>query len=87
MTPFTVYSSQYGRGLGGILSGLSRVAIPLILPMLKSVGRSLLLKGAEALTPAPNPVINRPRRGIKRMRAASSVPVRDKKRYKQDILA
>lgn len=62
-----VYRGQYGRGLGGVLAGIARTAVPFILPTLKAVGRSLLLKGAAALDDSTSePPKARPLKRLKR---------------------
>ena len=43
------YASQYGHGLGNVLGGLVRSAIPLVAPLVKSAGKELLLKGAKTV--------------------------------------
>ena len=44
------YSSQYGAGLGNILGGLLRAAVPLFAPMVKSGAHRLLDHGLNTLT-------------------------------------
>ena len=46
---FRGYQSQYGRGLGNVLSGLLRAAVPIVAPAIKNIGRSLLSAGANRL--------------------------------------
>ena len=68
------YSSQYGAGLGNILGGLLRAAVPLFAPMVKSGAHRLLDHGLNTLTtritgqaPAPPRKNPRPRkRPVKR---------------------
>lgn len=43
------YASQYGHGLGNVLGGIIRSAIPFMAPVVKSAGRSLLLAGAKKI--------------------------------------
>jgi hypothetical protein len=43
------YSSQYGHGLGNILGGIIRSAIPWVTPVVKSAGREILLAGARKI--------------------------------------
>jgi|SaaInl33SG_5_DNA_1037386.scaffolds.fasta_scaffold00699_4 hypothetical protein len=81
-----VYRSQYGRGIGGVLSGLMRQAVPFILPALKSVGKKALKAGGRALlargVQALEGTASRPR---KRRRAVK--PKRVVKRRKRDALS
>ena len=42
------YSSQYGAGLGNVLGGLIRSAVPFFTPLIKSAGKHLLTKGLSA---------------------------------------
>ena len=41
------YASQYGHGLGNVLGGIVRAAIPVVKPLMKSAGKQLLLAGAH----------------------------------------
>lgn len=43
------YASQYGHGLGNVLGGIIRSAIPIAKPLMKSVGKKLLLAGVRKL--------------------------------------
>ena len=43
------YSSQFGHGLGNILGGIIRSAIPWVTPVVKSAGREILLAGARKI--------------------------------------
>lgn len=83
---FPVYSVQGGRGLGGVLTGLGRIAVPLVAPILKSVGRKLLLKGVEALGGSTGSS-QRPARTGKRPRRIAGGSVRKKARTKRDIFS
>ena len=83
---FPVYSVQRGRGLGGVLTGLGRIAVPLVAPILKSVGRRLLLKGVEALGGGGGRA-RRPARKGKRPRRNVGGSVRKKARTKRDIFS
>lgn len=81
---FPVYAVQRGAGLGNVLTGLAKVAVPLVMPLLKSVGKSMLLKGAEALDgKRTGPGV----RIRKRTRTPSGRPVRKKVRRKRDIFS
>ena len=68
------YSSQFGFGLGNILGGILRSAIPMITPIAKNAGRELLLAGVKRLQrkkPAtkrkmPPPVTTRKRKRSRR---------------------
>ena len=83
---FPVYAAQRGAGLGGILTGLAKVAVPMVLPLLKSVGKSLLLGGARALDGGTSTVAGRRKR--KRNGGRGRVAVRKRAgRSKQDIFS
>jgi hypothetical protein len=43
------YSSQYGHGLGNVLGGIVRTAIPIVGSMLKSAGKEILMSGVKRL--------------------------------------
>ena len=101
MPVFKGYQSQYGRGLGNVLSGLLRAAVPIVGPVIKNIGRSLLSAGANRLQNEVEsrlgPWEDRPLRSApktrrtkvvkrKRTNAASSVRKRKKKtRGRTDI--
>lgn len=54
-----VYSAQRGRGLGAVLGGIGRLALPFLKPVISKVGRKVLMSGAEAIAdrflPKSNP--------------------------------
>ena len=98
---FRGYSSQYGSGLGNILGGIMRRAIPIVAPMMKRLGRNLVKAGANKLigviddVPFPGGRRRRrtapPSRGRapqhKRRPATRRAPVGRSKRRKRDILS
>ena len=47
---YSGYASQYGYGLGNVLGGLMRAAIPIIKPVVASAGRHLLSRGVKKLS-------------------------------------
>ena len=49
MAVFRGYRSQYGAGLGNVLSGLLRQAVPLVAPAVKNIGKTLISAGANKL--------------------------------------
>ncbi len=49
MPVFKGYASQYGAGLGNTLAGIARAAIPIVSPILKSLGKRILTSGAAKL--------------------------------------
>ena len=49
MPVYTGYASQYGHGLGNVLGGLFRAAIPFIKPIAKSAGRKLIRAGVDKI--------------------------------------
>ena len=63
-----VYRGHYGEGLGDVLAGVARRAIPLMAPMARRLGSSLINKGLRALygavggTPAAPAAARRRRR-------------------------
>ena len=44
------YASQYGHGLGNVLGGLMRSALPVVTRVAKAAGAELLKTGIEAIT-------------------------------------
>ena len=44
-----VYRGHYGEGLGNVIAGVARSAIPLMAPMVKRLGSSLIDKGLRTL--------------------------------------
>ena len=44
-----VYRGHYGAGLGNVLAGVARQAIPLIAPFARRIGSSLINRGLSAL--------------------------------------
>ena len=60
-----VYRGHYGEGLGNVIAGVARSAIPLMAPMVKRLGSSLIDKGLRTLYHAVGgtpPPAKRPRR-------------------------
>lgn len=49
MAVFRGYRSDYGAGLGNVLSGLLRHAVPLVAPAVKNIGKTLISAGANKL--------------------------------------
>ena len=47
--PFREHNSQYGSGLGNVLGGIMRMAVPFIAPVVKRLGKSLVRAGAGRL--------------------------------------
>ena len=75
------YSSQFGFGLGNVLGGVIRSAVPLIAPLAKDVGRKLLLAGAERLQ--RKIPLKRPSKRKNMKRKTDEAPM--KKRRRRDI--
>ena len=44
-----VYRGHYGGGVGNVIAGVARSAIPLMAPMVKRLGSSLIDKGLRTL--------------------------------------
>ena len=86
---FQGYQGQYGRGLGNVLAGVLRSAVPLIAPAVKGLSRSLIRAGANKLQRVIDDRLtttSRPRR-IKRRATTSRHSVSRKRRRKADILS
>ena len=49
MPVYTGYASQHGYGLGNVLGGLVRSAIPFIKPVVTSAGKKLLQEGVTRI--------------------------------------
>ena len=49
MDKYRGYRSDYGAGLGNVLSGLLRQAVPLVAPAVKNLGKTLISAGANKL--------------------------------------
>lgn len=63
-----VYRGHYGEGLGNVIAGVARSAIPLMAPMVKRLGSSLIDKGLRTLYHAVGgtpPPAKRPRRSAR----------------------
>lgn len=71
------YASQYGYGLGNVLGGLVRSALPMIGNIAKSAGAKLLKTGLDA---AGNALIKRTHSRVSKKRKASQAPKSNKKR-------
>ena len=48
------YASQYGHGLGNVLGGLVRSALPIVSRVAKAAGAELLKSGIEVITQKRN---------------------------------
>ena len=96
---FRGYNSQYGSGLGNVLGGIMRMAVPFIAPVVKRLGKTLVRAGAGRLErviddlggSAAEPATPRRRavrRPVKRGRSAptGSFRRRTKPRRTRDIL-
>ena len=83
------YASQYGRGLGNVLGGLVRAALPFVSKMAKSAAPKVLEHGLNLLSKHVKPVkrtISRPRKAIKRKAPPGKPAKKAKKpRKTQDI--
>jgi len=84
------YSSQYGAGLGNMLAGLFRAAVPIFAPHVKSIGKQLLQTGVAHLnnklsnTLSPTRPSTRKRK-VKRAGATHKTPVAKKRTKGRDI--
>lgn len=94
---FRGYNSHYGAGLGNVLGGIMRKAIPLVAPMLRSVGKKLVKAGAHKLLGAidatgpptyhPPPPPPRRKKPLKRRVVGTRRSVKPRKRRKVDIFS
>ena len=88
---FRGYNSHYGAGLGNVLGGIMRKAIPLVAPMLRSVGKKLVKAGAHKLLGVIDSTASTTRpthkRPLKRRPVSRRRPVRANKRRKADIFS
>ena len=85
-------SPMRGRGLGGVLGSLARFAIPKLLPMAASVGRSLLKAGVKRLDRKLQDVGTHKRKRKAPMSSVSAPPLKrrvakKRKRTKRDIFS
>jgi len=95
------YSGQYGRGIGNVLSGVARMAVPLIAPMVKRLGMTLFNAGMNKLerklnvSPAQPSATLRPppppppaaRKVVKRKKPLKKTSVKARKRSRRDIFS
>ena len=99
MEVFRGYRSHYGAGLGNVLSGILRHAVPLVAPAVKNIGKTLISAGTnriqnlieDKLGPATTiydepPQARRRRRPVKRKATRAHRTVKRKRRSKADIL-
>ena len=70
------YSSQYGHGLGNVLGGVVRAALPFVGKMAKRAGAELLDSGLSYLKDK----INTKRRKVRQVKRAASQPKHHKRR-------
>ena len=95
-----VYRGHYGAGLGNVLAGVARTAIPLVAPFLRRLGTAVVNKGISKLNGAlggpkgiprrrraPPPRLATARRVVKRKRAAGTSSQRQRGRTKADIFS
>ena len=68
MPVFHGYASQYGHGLGNVLGGIVRSALPIVRKIAKSAGSQLLKSGmsyvSKQLTKRPKPKRSRRKRNL-----------------------
>ena len=95
-----VYRGHYGAGLGNVLAGVARTAIPLVAPLLRRLGTAVMNKGISKLYGAVGGPTGIPRRRrappsrptttrrvVKRKRAAGTSSQRRRARTKADIFS
>lgn len=103
MAVFKGYRSHYGAGLGNVLSGLLRAAVPIVAPAVKNIGQSLLSAGTNKLQNIIQSTLGGPgaptqpyvpvpppaprRRAVKRKVASRRKPVKRRRRNKADIFS
>ena len=77
-----------GAGLGNVIGSLFRTAVPILKPVLKNIGRDLLLKGAQKLSQPDSAYSDNPpsrsNRPVKRRRP-SKQPSVGRKRRRRDV--
>lgn len=79
------YASQHGYGLGNVLGGIVRAAIPFIKPIAKTAGREILLAGAKKIQRKL-----KQQKGVKRTKRKNmrrKTPPAGKNRTPRDIFA
>ena len=81
------YASQYGRGLGNVLGGLVRAALPFVSKMAKTAAPKVLEHGLNLLSKhVQKRTVSRPRKGLKRKAPPGKPAKKAKKpRKTQDI--
>lgn len=79
------YSSQYGAGLGNMLAGLFRAAVPIFAPHVKSIGKQLLQTGVKHLSNKISVATRK--RTVKRAGSTRKTPVAKKRVKSRDIFA
>jgi len=97
MAVFRGYKSHYGAGLGNVLSGILRHAVPIFAPAIKNVGKTLVNAGANRLQHMIENTLGKPpstttrersrTRKVKRPPTARRRPVKKRKRTKADIFS
>lgn len=81
MPVYQGYASQYGRGLGNVLGGLVRAALPVVTKIAKTAGSKLLESGLEyANQHFRNDNLERRRAKTRRVKRPASLPVKAHKR-------
>ena len=80
---FQGYSSQYGHGLGNVLGGVFRAAVPFFSKLAKKTGPKLIAKLArKAGPPLLEKGIEYLQRGVRKRKAPSTLQKRATKRRK-----
>lgn len=69
------YASQYGHGLGNVLGGVARAALPIVKSIAKKAGAQLLDQGINFVQ---DKILKRKRKPVKR--ATSTRPAQHKRR-------
>ena len=86
MGAFRGYRSHYGAGLGNVLSGILRHAVPLVAPAVKNISKSLINAGTHKLQNLIETKLG-PSSSVKRKHVRRVQPVKRKRRTKADIFS
>ena len=90
MPVYTGYASQHGYGLGNVLGGLVRSAIPFIMPAVKDARKQLLREGVNTIqtrilqdNTQKKPLVGQDKRPKKRKNSNTILPQNKKARRRR----